>query len=126
MITLDQLKEALAENGNTISDTTGQCIVDMVNAKEDCLKEHGLGTCEVMIAELFAAHIIGLNTGSRIVTSESVDVIRVSYKSESMGTIQKGLYNQLATMGAIDCFQDIVPPPVDSYYGFAFVGTGCS
>ena len=36
MITLEQLKEALAESGNSISDTTGQCIVDMVNAKEDC------------------------------------------------------------------------------------------
>ena len=126
MITLEQLKEALAESGNSISDTTGQCIVDMVNAKEDCLKELGLGTCNIMIAELFAAQIIGLNTGSRVVTAESVDVIRISYKSESMGTIQKGLYNQLATMGVLDCFQDIVPVPVDSFYGFAFVGTSCS
>jgi len=126
MITLEQLKEALAESGNAISDITGQCIVDMVNAKEDCLIALGLGDCNIMIAELFAAQIIGLNTGSRVVTAESVDVIRVSYKSESMGTIQKGLYNQLATMGVLDCFQDIVPVPVDSYYGFAFVGTGCS
>ena len=125
MITLEQLKEALAESGNSISDTTGQCIVDMVNAKEDCLIELGLGTCNIMIAELFAAQIIGLNTGSRVVTARSVDVLRISYKSESMGTIQKGLYNQLATMGVLDCFQDIVPVPVDSFYGFAFVGTGC-
>ena len=125
MITLEQLKEALAESGNSISDTTGQCIVDMVNAKEDCLIELGLGTCNIMIAELFAAQIIGSNTGSRVVTAESVDVIRISYKSESMGTIQKGLYNQLATMGVLDCFSDIVPVPVDSFYGFAFVGTSC-
>ena len=125
MITLEQLKEALAESGNSISDTTGQCIVDMVNSKEECLAKLGLGTCNIMIAELFAAQIIGLNTGSRVVTAESVDVIRISYKSESMGTIQKGLYNQLATMGVLDCFQDIVPVPVDSFYGFAFVGTSC-
>jgi len=125
MITLEQLQDALEENGASVNDTTGQCIVDIVNAKEQCLIDSGLSECMVTIAELFAAQIIGLNTGARVITAESVDVIRVSYKSESMGVVQQGLYNQLATLGALDCFQDIVPPPVDSHYAFAFVGTGC-
>ena len=97
----------------------------MVNEKENCLKDLGLSDCRIILAELFAAQIIGLNAGSLIATSKSADVIRISYKSESMSTVQKGLYNELTTMGVINCFQDIVPPPVDSYYGFLFVGTGC-
>ncbi len=114
MITLEQLNTVLANQGKEIDAITGQCIVDMVNAKEDCLMEKLGNDCMVMMAQLLASQIISLNMGGRVITAESVDVVRISYKAESMADVQKGMYYQIVQMGIYSCFSDIVPKPIDA------------
>lgn len=126
MITLDQLNQVLANQGKEIDPVTGQCIVDMVNAKEDCLLEKLGNDCMVVIAQLLASQIISLNLGGRVVTSESVDVVRISYKAESMEDVQKGMYYQIVQMGVYSCFSDIVPKPINTptaWFGSGVAGS---
>ncbi len=126
MITLDELNEILSTNGIEVPDYMAQCIVDTVNQKEKCLIDKGLSECIVKMCQILAAQLLASNLSSgKVVQSESVDVVRVSYKVESASDSQKGWYNQLISLGGFECFEDVISPPVGGPYGFAFVGVGC-
>lgn len=127
MITIDELSTELSNIGVTVSDTMLQCIVDTVNNTEQCLIDKGLSECLIKLSQTLAALLLCSNlSASKVIQSESVDVIRIAYKVESASVQQQGWYNQLVSLGGFDCFADIIAPPVDSHYGFMFSGGSCS
>ena len=125
MITLEQLQDALVSAGLEMNPVTGQCIVDMVNSKEGCLIDKGLSECNIMISQLLVAQLIASNMGSRVVNSIGADVLKKGWKVESLGDIQKGMYQTIVALGGSSCFSDMLPTPINAMNGFAFSTRVC-
>ncbi len=110
MITEQEAVEFLAAYGASPHSVAITAITEAVLAREDCLREKGLPDSVIKLALLYSFAIFGLNQGSSKIKSQSAPSgASRSFEHQSDAKRIDGLINNLKSLGAYDCFEDLLP-----------------
>ena len=118
-MTLDQLKQFLSIYAVSLPDFVLQIIIDKVATVDACLVGAGYSDEDKALIQLYAAAIMAMNTGVRVVSSQSAPngAGRSFEKSNAIATL-RGSLNALDTSG---CTSGLVAGGETGYVGFDVV-----
>lgn len=118
-MTIEQLKQFLSMYAVNLPDFVLQIIIDKVATVEACLVGAGYSAEDKALIELYAAAIMAMNTGVRMVSSQSAP--NGAGRSFEQSNAVAMLRGSLAALDTSGCTNDLVTGGESGYASFDVV-----